>query len=165
MSWRELERRMNSGKLIDSQLNSANQSEAEKLRGILQRIIDVVLFLATRGLAFTGTTHRIGDPNNGNFLGTIELLAKWDPFLHEHVSSVQKSQAQHCRMQAHYLSPDSQNEFISACSNLVLRHILDERKSAKYYAIIVDATPDISHKEQTIFLLRYVLLKDFDDAF
>ena len=62
-------------------------------------------------------------------------------------------------MQAHYLSPDSQNEFIAACSNVVLRHILDERKSAKYYAVIIDATPYISHKEQTTFMTIYVLLK------
>ena len=40
------------------------------------------------------------------------------------------------------------------------QHILLERRSSKYFAVIVDATPDSSHIEQTTFLLRYVNLKD-----
>ena len=87
-------------------------------------------------------------------------MAKWYPFIHEHVSCKQKSLSQHCRMQAHYLSPNSQNEFFAACSNLVMHHILDEKKSAKYYAVIADATPNILHKEQTTFMMRYVLSKE-----
>ena len=34
---------------------------------------------------------------------------------------------------------------------------MGERKSAKYYAIIVDSTPDSSHVSQTTFLLRYLV--------
>lgn len=70
------------------------------------------------------------------------------------------SQKRSERLQVHYLSPDSQNECITECSNLVKQHILLERQSAKYFAIIVDATPDSSHIEQTTFLLRYILLKE-----
>ena len=160
MAWRELERRLSSGKGIEHLLESAINSEVQKWIEILKRIIDVVIFLGCRGLAFTGTSHRIGDSKNGNFLGIIELLAKYDPVLREHVTCVEKSQEQQKRMQAHYLSPESQNEFIAACSDLVMQHILQERRSAKYYAVIADATPDISHKEQTTFLLRYLSLKN-----
>ena len=60
------------------------------------------------------------------------------------------------RLQVHYLSNESQNEFIAEWSNLVKLHVFEERKSAKYYAIIVDFTPDSSHVEQTTFLLRYL---------
>ena len=31
-----------------------------------------------------------------------------------------------------------------------------EIRDAKYYAVILDSTPDASHKEQTTFILRYV---------
>ena len=61
------------------------------------------------------------------------------------------------RLQVHYLSPASQNEFIKECSDLVEQRIMEERQLAKYYAIIVDSTPDSSHVEQTTFLLRYLV--------
>ena len=47
----------------------------------LKRINDVV----ERGLTFRETSHRIGDQSNGNLLGLIEPLSRWDPMLQEHV--------------------------------------------------------------------------------
>ena len=39
------------------------------------------------------------------------------------------------------------------------QHILLERRSSKYFAAIVSATPDSSFMEQTTFLLRYANVK------
>ena len=64
------------------------------------------------------------------------------------------------RLQVHYLSNDSQNKFIAECSDLVKQHVLGARKYAKYYAIIVDSTPDLSHAEQTTFFLRYLVRRE-----
>ncbi|XP_047141118.1 uncharacterized protein LOC124816126 [Hydra vulgaris] len=36
----------------------------------------------------------------------------------------------------------------------------NEREAAKYYSILVDATPDSAHMEQTVFILRYVYLNE-----
>lgn len=66
------------------------------------------------------------------------------------------SQQEHKRLQVHYLSVETQNEFIETCAQHVNSIILKERESAKYFAIIVDATPDSSHVEQTTFILRYL---------
>ena len=65
-------------------------------------------------------------------------------------------------LQVQYLSPESQNEFISECSNLVEQDILLKSRSSKYFTVIVDVTLDSSHIdiEWTTFLLRYVNLKD-----
>ena len=57
------------------------------------------------------------------------------------------------RLQVHYLSNESQNKFIAECSFLLKLHVLGESKSAKYYAMMVDSTPDSSHCEQIVFLL------------
>ena len=73
-----------------------------------------------------------------------------------HLEKVDTTQKVGKRMSAHYLSSDSQNELISACANQVQVAILDELRFAKYFSIIVDATPDSSHTEQTTFILRYV---------
>ena len=56
-----------------------------------------------------------------------------------------------------YLSADSQNEFIALCADYVRKCILQELKQAQCYSIMVDATPDTSHTEQTTFVLRYFL--------
>ena len=119
----------------------------------------MVIFLGQRGLAFRGASLRIGDVDNGNFLGLLELLAHYDPIVEEHVTNVQVAQQKGERLHAHYLSPESQNEFISLCAARVRKYILDERELAKYYSIMVDATPDSSHIEQTTFILRF-LTKD-----
>ena len=49
-------------------------------------------FLGECGLAFSGSPHWIWDPNNGNFLGLIELLSRWHPILQEHVQWVREHQ-------------------------------------------------------------------------
>ena len=64
------------------------------------------------------------------------------------------------RKQANYLTPEIQNEFIECCAKKVLDVILSEREAAKYYSILVDATPDSAHMEQTVFILRYVYLNE-----
>ena len=98
----------------------------------------------------------IDDTNNGNFLVIIELLSRYDPILQDHVSKVREAQKDGKRLQAHYLSYSSQNEFIQLCAEKVKDCILNERDQAKYYSIMVDATPDMSHTEQSTFILRYL---------
>ncbi|CAM4643992.1 unnamed protein product [Lepidochelys kempii] len=63
-------------------------------------------------------------------------------------------------MQVHCLSTRRQNEFIELCGSFVQTTILDEIRNAKYFSIIVDATPDCSHKEQTTMVIRYVKIVD-----
>ena len=109
--------------------------------------------------------HLIDNPQNGNFLGLIELLSKYDSLLFEHVEKVQKSQACGQRLQAHYLSHDAQNAFIHACGNQVTEKIVTDVLASKYFALIADATLDSSHKEQTTVILRYVNRMDETSLF
>lgn len=143
---------------LDSELRKQEQCEIDKWKAILQRILDVTLFLASRGLPFQGDNTKIGDVHNGNFLGVLELLGKYDEVTREHLAKVKAKQLEGKTMQgqAHYLSWKSQNEFISLCGDKVLRAILDERNEAIYYGIIADATPDIEKKEQNVLIVRYV---------
>lgn len=164
VEWRCLESRIDSITTVDMLLCDNIKNEADRWRQLLRRILDVVIFLGERGLSFRGDSHLVGNPRNGNFLGILELLSRYDPLLKDHMSKVRESQSAHSRMQVHYLSHDSQNEFIKCCSNHVTQAILKEREDAKYYSIIVDATPDSSHKEQTVFILRYLTLCSTDQS-
>ena len=66
--------------------------ESEKWSNILKLIIDVAIFLGERSLPFQDSWKRIGDSNNEDVLGLIELLSHRDPILREHVLEVEKSQ-------------------------------------------------------------------------
>ncbi|GFX90303.1 hypothetical protein TNCV_3848781 [Trichonephila clavipes] len=45
----------------------------------------VVKYSSRRGLAIRGTEKVFGSPHIGNFMGTLELLAEFDPFICGHV--------------------------------------------------------------------------------
>ena len=112
LSWRGYELRLKSSRCIEDSLSAQIEAEESKWYKILQRLIDIILFLGERGLAFRGSTYLIGSPQNGNFLGLIELLSHWDPILEDHVEKVKESQQKNERLQVHYLSADSQNELM-----------------------------------------------------
>ena len=98
--WRELQRHLENDTGINVIIEENVSSEAEKWKKLLSRIIDVVIFLGQRGLAFRGSSLRIGDVDNGNFLGLLELLAHYDPIVEEHVTKVKVAQQRGERLQA-----------------------------------------------------------------
>ncbi|CAB4019206.1 zinc finger MYM-type 1-like [Paramuricea clavata] len=106
-----------------------------------------------RGLPFRGSNEIVGSPRNGNYLGTLELLAIFDPFLVQHI----KRNTNKGRGHTSYLSKTICDEFIYLLANRVHEYIVTEVKSAKYYSVSVDSTPDISHVDQLTCILRYVL--------
>lgn len=55
-----------------------------------------------------------------------------------------------------YLSANICNEFINLMEKQGLKTIVKVLKSAKYYSIIVESTPDQSHVDQLTFIVRYV---------
>ena len=73
---------------ISVQLNRSIENETAIWKALLHRILQVVLFLGERGLAFRGDSQRTGDPNNGNFLGILELIGQYDKILGDHLSKV-----------------------------------------------------------------------------
>jgi len=77
---------------VDNQLQKKILSEAEKWRAILKRLLDVTWFLASRGLPFQGSSTKIGEVNNGNFLGILELLGRYDEVTRDHLATVEKYQ-------------------------------------------------------------------------
>ena len=51
------------------------------MKNVLHRVVHVVKFLATRGLALRGSEEKIGSQTNGNYLEIIELISQYDTFL------------------------------------------------------------------------------------
>ena len=120
---------------------------------ILNRIVAVIRFLAGRGLAFRGHNEVIGSSNNGNYLGMLELLTQFDPVLKQHIGTL----ANKGKGNVNYLSKTICEELIDIMSQKVLTHIITEINKAKYWGIIVDSTPDISHVDQLSVIFPYYL--------
>ena len=165
ITWKLAVKAAKTGRSINYLLYDQLKEEQEKWKSILNRVLCVILFLAERGLAFRGDEEKIGDPTNGNFLGFIKLLSKFDPVLGEHVKNIKASQENPgTRLQVHYLSKTTQNELIEMAGKFVLDKIIKDITKAKYFAIAVDGTPDVSHNEQLPFVIRYLLHTDLQNS-
>lgn len=141
---------------VDTDLLSQYQKEVDYWRNVLKRIVSVIKFLASRGLAFRGDNEILGSPNNGNYLGCVELLSEFDPFLADHL----KKMGNPGKGNISYLSANICNEFIDVMGKQVLKKIINEVQLAKYFSISVDSTPDLSHVDQLTFIIRYIKGRD-----
>ena len=127
----------------------------------MYRLLDIIKFLAKQNLAFRGhreTLEESAEINSGNFLELVKLLSKYDPVLREYVLRVTLGKPHSLS----YLSPQIQNEFVNCLGDLLRTKIIEQVKNSKYYCIIFDSTPDISHKDQLSQVIRYVEMDDND---
>lgn len=55
-----------------------------------------------------------------------------------------------------YLSHTIYEQFITLMSQKLINTIIKEVKTSKYFSVIIDSTPDLSHIDQLSFVIRYV---------
>lgn len=145
--------RRNISERIDAQLESQFLETRAYWKNVLKRIIETIVFISERGLAFRGSNETVGSKENGNYLGILELIAKFDPFLSQHI----QNHANQGKGHTSYLSSTISDELIILLAKKTLDVIIDEVKAARYYSVSVDSTPDLSHVDQLTVILRYVL--------
>ncbi|XP_010431350.1 PREDICTED: zinc finger MYM-type protein 5-like [Camelina sativa] len=85
VQWMELEMRLKKKQTIDKHVQAKINKEKKHWRDVLLRIIALVMGLAKKNIAFRGSSAKIHEDNNGNFLGMIEVFGDFDPVMQEHI--------------------------------------------------------------------------------
>ncbi|XP_025192468.1 zinc finger MYM-type protein 1-like [Melanaphis sacchari] len=149
--WIELKTRISKSQTIDKVQQIAIEKEKTHWKNVMIRIISVIHYLAKHNGSFRGSTDVLYEKNNGKFLGLIEMLGKFDPIIIEHLQRIKNKETH-----IHYLGHDIQNDLIEVMAKEVQKTIIQTIKLAKYYAIIMDCTPDTSRQEQLSIVIRIV---------
>ncbi|GFW58532.1 zinc finger MYM-type protein 1 [Trichonephila clavipes] len=125
--------------------------DTEYYHNVHKWVISVVKYSSIRGLAIRGTEKVFGSPHIGNFMGTLELLAEFDPFICEHVEQRELRP----KSLISYLSKTLYEQIIEIMGKQIIEAITTHinNNDMKYYSIVMDSTPDLSHNDQITIVL------------
>ncbi|XP_026819502.1 zinc finger MYM-type protein 1-like [Rhopalosiphum maidis] len=137
---------------IDINIENQYSQEAMLWRNVLKRIIKIILCLTAGNSGLRGNegSLKIKNPNEGNFLRTVKLLAEFDPVL----NNIMNDEKQNIK----YLSPLIQNEIIDILSSDLCRIICDDIRSSCFFSVIIDSTQDITKEDQVSLIIRYTVV-------
>uniref|UniRef100_A0A672ZBF4 TTF-type domain-containing protein n=1 Tax=Sphaeramia orbicularis TaxID=375764 RepID=A0A672ZBF4_9TELE len=150
-SWHELQMRLKTKTAFDQINQDLLYLEEQHWKAVIHRVIAIICHLAERNQALRGRTSVLFDHRNGNFLSQVELMAKFDPVMNEHLRRIQQKETK-----VHYLSSQIQNEIIELVGGKIVAEIVQRVQKAKYFSIIMDCSPDTSHTQQLSIVLRIV---------
>lgn len=153
--WKQTELRLKCSSTVDKMEQQLILQEKEYWRKVLTRLLHIILYLAENNLAFRGSSDKFYTPHNGKYLGLIELFAKFDPIMQEHMNRILRKE-----ISDHYCGKDITKEFLALLAQEVTFRIIAKIQQSKYFSIIADCTPDISHTEQLSLTIRYVDLSE-----
>ena len=150
-TWIDLRPRLQKNETIDKAVQDQIKKEKEHWRELLRRLISIVKYLAKYTLTFRENNDKLYQESNRNFMGLVQMMAESDPLIKNHLRRFQNNEICY-----HSLSHTIQNELILLISCEIKDAIIQKVKEAKYFTLILDCTPNFSHQEQMILIIRCV---------
>ena len=145
----------NPSERIDTRLMRERDQQASENKHVLSQIILAVEFLAKQGLPFRG--HRddkvdfsTEDVNRGNFIATLQLMAKGDSVLNNHLLTAKRN--------AKYTSKTIQNEVVHIYACKIGERLTKSLRESKLsFTVIADETTDrYANRKILAVCLRFV---------
>ena len=152
--WKELALRLQLHQTIDKEMQDLMDKEKNKWREILHSVVEVIKYLRKQNFPLRSHRENSNSRNQGNFLETLKWLAKYNAVIRKYFSVIQLSS----KCMTTYLSPTIHNELIELLGKKIKHLILEKIKAAKYFCILLDSTPDVSHIDQMPLIVRYVIV-------
>lgn len=137
------------GNSLDAHMRKLQLAEEEKWRHILTQQFDLIRLLAGLGLPLRGHRETADSDKPGVYLSVLRFISKSDSVLAQHLADDSRIK---------YLSKTILEEQIQVLAREVRNVLIAECKAAKFFTVIADSSPDISHKDQMAVLLRYVAI-------
>ncbi|KAJ1524633.1 hypothetical protein ONE63_011117 [Megalurothrips usitatus] len=140
---------------ISNQLETRRLADLEEKKVLVKKIIETIILCGRQNFALRG--HRDSgkltldspDHNDGNLRSLLRFRASvGDDVLKQKISDGNSK--------LKYVSPTHQNEFIHFCGQEIQSSIRTKVLAARFFAIMFDESPDISHISQMSLVLRYV---------
>ncbi|CAF1212614.1 unnamed protein product [Didymodactylos carnosus] len=134
--------------MLDKNLQEMEQNQIQQSmtnQTAITMLIDCARFLMRQNLAFRGD-----NDEDSNFFQIVNFLAKYNPVMAKWLQG-RKNRP----YKIHYMSNDSQNEFIKLLGGKVQVDNLNEIRKSIFYSVMADTTPDFSRKEMFSICIRY----------
>ncbi|CAF3731666.1 unnamed protein product [Rotaria sp. Silwood1] len=127
-------------------VNHHQQGLLKLNRYIISSLFDATKFLARQSLSFRSEVE-----SEGNFNQIVSLLRRYNNTTDQWYKD--KSTRSY---RVTYLSNDAQNEFISIIGKAVHDSIINRLNKSLFWSVMVDSTPDISHKDMISVIVQFV---------
>ncbi|CAF1361693.1 unnamed protein product, partial [Rotaria sp. Silwood1] len=130
-------KKVNIDLMLDSSRRKANQEQESILQ--LNKQVIVTLLDSARYLI-----------KQGNFIQLVNLLRRSNITLNDWFSQVKLQ-----KYQVSYMSKRSQDEYIQLLGAAIEHQIVNEINQSSFISILIDSTPDLSHREMYSIVIRY----------
>ncbi|KAK3914194.1 52 kDa repressor of the inhibitor of the protein kinase [Frankliniella fusca] len=141
---------------VSNRLQTQKLVDLEEKKILIKKIIETIVLCGRQNITLRGhrdsgrlTIDAPPDLNDGNLRSLLRFRAQVG-------DEVLKRKLLENKSKLKYISPQHQNEFIRFCGEEIQEIIRTTVLAARFFAIMFDESPDISHISQMSLVLRYV---------